>query len=101
MIARVWRGWTKSEDGDEYAEYVQEWSSSDSGYETAPGNRGAWILQREEGDRAEIMVVSLWDSEESIKALIGDDITVPLFYPRDEQLLVARERTVSHYLVVE
>ena len=43
--------------------------------------------------------LSFWDSEESIKSLIGDDIAVPVFFPMDEHYLIDRERTVSHYSV--
>jgi hypothetical protein len=100
VIARVWRGWTKPEHAQEYADYVHAWAAGPSGYRATPGNRGAWVLHRDDGERAEIVALSLWDSEEAIKSLIGDDITAPVFYAKDEQLLVARERTVTHYHVI-
>jgi heme-degrading monooxygenase HmoA len=32
------------------------------GYQGTPGNRGAWLLWRTEGDRAEFITVSFWES---------------------------------------
>ncbi len=99
MIARVWRGWTTPEDANEYASYVRDWSASTSGYEAATGNRGAYVLQRAVGDRAEILVISFWDSEEEIRQLLGDDIAAPTLYDKDKELLVDYDRTVAHYHV--
>jgi hypothetical protein len=31
-------------------------------YRDTPGNRGAWILRREDGDRVEFVTLSFWDS---------------------------------------
>lgn len=50
MMARMWRGWTTSEDAAAYAEYVSR--TGLAAYWATPGNRGAWILQRDVGGRA-------------------------------------------------
>ena len=31
-------------------------------YRSTPGNQGAWMLRRDDGDRSEIITFSLWDS---------------------------------------
>jgi hypothetical protein len=57
MIARIWRGAVRAEDGSAYAEYVRR--TGIEGYKGTAGNRGAWLLWRVEGDRAEFVTVSL------------------------------------------
>ena len=51
-------------------------------------------------DRAEFLLVSLWDSEDAIRQFAGDDIEKAVFYPEDDRFLVERENRVSHYEVV-
>lgn len=97
MIARIWRGAVRAKDAAEYAAYVQR--TGIEGYQSTPGNRGAWLLWRTEGDRAEFVTVSFWDSREAIEAFAGQDISTAVFYPDDEQFLIERDLTVNHYEV--
>jgi heme-degrading monooxygenase HmoA len=99
MIARIWRGWTKRDDTAEYAEYIRK--TGLVGYRSTPGNRGAYILQRDEGERTEVITLSLWDSVEAVKGFAGDDVERAVFYPEDDRFLVERELTVRHYRVTE
>jgi heme-degrading monooxygenase HmoA len=61
-----------------------------------PGNRGYYVLRRQDGDRIEFMTMSLWDSLDSIRAFAADDLEV-VFYDEDDRYLVDRERFVTHY----
>jgi heme-degrading monooxygenase HmoA len=80
MIARLWRGWTKRSDAAEYATYVQQMGLT--AYRATPGNRGAWILQRDVDDRTEILTLSLWDSADAVRRFAGDDISRAVFIHR-------------------
>ena len=97
MIARIWRGAVRAQDAPAYAEYVQRIGIE--GYQGTAGNRGAWLLWRVEGDRAEFVTVSLWESRAAIEAFAGQDIDIAVFYPDDEQFLIERDLTVKHYEV--
>jgi heme-degrading monooxygenase HmoA len=97
MIARMWRGMVRAGDASAYAAYVQE--TGIAGYQRTPGNRGAWALWRVEGDRAEIITVSLWESRAAIEGFAGQDISRAVFYPEDDRYLIDRDLTVSHYEV--
>lgn len=57
MIARTWRGAVAREDGDAYADYMQ--ATGIAGYVRVPGNRGAWMLRRDVGDRTEFVMFTL------------------------------------------
>jgi hypothetical protein len=63
MIARLWSG--------------AAWRTGET-----PGNRGAWILRRDQGDRTEFITMSFWDSVDAIRAFAGDDIDAAVLYPR-------------------
>ena len=96
---RVWRGWTRLEDTGVYPDYI--FATGIAEYEATPGNRGAYIVSRAEGDRSEFLTISLWDTLDSIVAFAGDDIAQAVFYPEDDEYLVDRETTVSHFVVHE
>ena len=99
MIARMWRGWVRKEDRDVYVDYVEQTGMSE--YRRTPGNRGAHMLTRDLDDgRTEIVTLSFWDSREVIAGFAGDDISRAVFYPEDDQYLVDRETTVTHFEVV-
>ena len=57
MIARTWRGWTSRSDADAYVAYLKETGQPHS--LGTPGNRGFAILRRDDGDRTEIVTISL------------------------------------------
>jgi heme-degrading monooxygenase HmoA len=99
MIARMWRGSTRAEDAEAYAEYMG--GTGGQALAATPGNRGVYMLRRVVGDAAEFVMLSLWESEDAIKAFAGQDISVAVFFPEDDRYLTDRELTVSHFEVVE
>ena len=99
MIARTWTGVVLRADADAYADYIRETGFAEYG-QTA-GNRGAWMLRRDGGDRTEFVTLSLWDSVDAIKAFAGEDIEAAVLYPEDERYLIDGESSVTHYEVVD
>jgi heme-degrading monooxygenase HmoA len=97
MIARLWRGVVQAADADEYAAYVQD--TGIESYKQTPGNLGAWLLRRPDGDREEIVTLSFWDSVQAIEAVAGQDIDRAVYYPEDERYLLERDPHVLHYQV--
>jgi heme-degrading monooxygenase HmoA len=95
MIASIWKGTVRRTDGDEYADYIRDTGFNE--YAETPGNRGAWMLRRDDGDRTEFMTFSLWDSVNAIKAFAGEDINAAVYYPEDERYLIERNATVTHF----
>ena len=98
MIARIWRGAVRREDADDYAVYIRDTGFAE--YAETPGNRGAWMLRRDEQERTEFITFSLWDSREAIRGFAGDDIEAAVYYPEDERYLIEREDIVKHYEIV-
>lgn len=98
MIARTWRGVTRAADADRYVEHLH--ATGFPGYRDAEGNRGVLALRRVQGDRAEFLLVTLWESEEAIRRFAGDDPGRAVFYPGDDPFLLERGERVDHYEVV-
>jgi heme-degrading monooxygenase HmoA len=99
MIARTWTGAVLREDADAYADYIRETGFAE--YGRTAGNRGAWMLRRDKGDRTEFITLSMWDSVEAIKAFAGEDIEAAVLYPEDERYLIDGESRVAQYDVVD
>jgi heme-degrading monooxygenase HmoA len=98
MIARTWRGVTSTDDAPAYLAYLHRTGLAE--YRQTEGNLGVLALRRVVKDRAEFLLVSLWDSADAIRRFAGDDIERAVFYPEDERFLVDRDDHVSHYEVV-
>ena len=89
MIARVWRGATRAEDGDAYAAYIEE--TGLTGARELPGARGTLVLRRERGGRAEFETILLFDSLDDVRAFAGDELDVAVFFPEDDRYLIERD----------
>ncbi len=98
MIARTWAGATRAADAEVYLEYLH--ATGLAAYQATPGNRGVLALRRIAGDRAEFLLLTLWDSVEAIQQFAGNDIDRAVYYPEDDRFLVARDERVNHYEVV-
>jgi len=99
MIARMWHGRTNARDADAYGAYIEKSGLAD--YRRTPGNQGAWMLRRLDGDVAHFITLTFWESREAIKRFAGDDIERARYYPEDERYLLEFEPTVAHYDVLE
>ena len=97
MIARVWRGAVRAEDAEAYCEYIEDTGLSIA--RALPGNRGAYVGHRRDGDLAEVVTVILWDSLDDVRAFAGDDVETARFFPEDDRWLVERDLHVRHYVV--
>jgi|SRR5215467_1097403 len=98
MIARQWIGETREVDRDTYAKYLEETGVEE--IRDTEGNQGVWMMRRVHDGRAEFVVLSIWDSLESIKAFAGEDYEKAVYYPEDEKFLLHLSPQVLHYEVL-
>ena len=98
MIARIWQGRVRAADLEEYRAYLASTGLPD--YSATPGNRGAHMLTRIDGDIAHVVTLSFWDGLESIRAFAGDDLTRARYYPNDERFLLELTERVEHFDVL-
>jgi len=97
MIARVWRGWTKTENADAYEKLLREVVYP--GLQKITGYRGGYIFRQNIAEEAEFVTVNLFESLEAVKAFAGPDYDMPVFEPEARSLLSKVEPTARHYEV--
>jgi hypothetical protein len=95
-ILREWRAEIRRAQSDEYVSYIRSTGLRD--YRQTAGNLGALIAVREiDSERTEVVTMSLWSSWEAIRAFAGDPPDQARYYPKDDQYLLTRPKTVKHY----
>ena len=99
MIARTWHGRVPLAKAAAYEAYLRETGLAD--YGRVPGNRGVYLLRRDEGDVTHFTTLTFWDSVDAIRAFAGADYERARYYPEDDAYLLEREPLVTHYTVVE
>jgi heme-degrading monooxygenase HmoA len=99
MVARMWHGRTRASDADVYLDYLHKTGIPD--YRHTPGNRGAWVLRRLEGEVAHFVTLTFWESREAIRGFAGEDIEVARYYSEDQKYLLEFEPRVMHYDLFE
>jgi heme-degrading monooxygenase HmoA len=99
MIARIWTGRVRTADAAEYADYIRETGFAE--YGETPGNRGAWLLRRDQAGTTEFITLSLWESADAIRAFAGEDIEAAVLYPEDERYLIDGASAIAHYDVAD
>ena len=98
MIARTWRGFTTAADAEAYLEYLHRTGLAE--YRATVGNRGVMALRRVRGERAEFLLLTLWESPEAVQRFAGAEPCRAVFYPEDARYLVEADEHVDHFEVV-
>ncbi len=98
MIARAWHGATPVRKADEYLEFLNKAGVQD--YRATKGNRGVFVLRNVSKERADFLLISLWDDVEAIRRFAGPDVEKAFYYPEDKDFLLEFEPTVTHYEVL-
>ncbi|MFC1564959.1 hypothetical protein ACFL6G_08495 [candidate division KSB1 bacterium] len=98
MIARMWRGVTAKADTEVYFEYLKE--TGIKNYLATEGNRGVYVLKNDRENGTEFLLLSLWESYESIKSFSGPDVEKAVYYPEDDKYLIDRGEKIEHYEVI-
>ena len=99
MIMRIWRGITPKDQADAYLEHLQQ--TALPALAGQPGQCGAWVLRRVQGDRCEIVLLSLWDSLDAVRAFAGDQPERAVYFAEDDKFLLDMEPLVRLYEVAD
>jgi heme-degrading monooxygenase HmoA len=98
MIARVWKGWTKTENADAYEKLLREVVYPE--LKTIEGYIGGYILRHDNKEESEFVTINLFESIESVKKFAGSDYDIPVFEPEARRLLSRVEPIARHYDVI-
>jgi len=98
LITRLWEGSTRAADAERYLAYLHRTGLAD--YDRAAGNRGVLALRGIEGERADFLLLTFWDSTQAIRRFAGQPIERARFYPEDDAFLIRRGEVVRHMELV-
>ena len=99
MIARYWSARTSSERAPLYADHLRNAVFPE--LKKLAGYKGGTLLRRETSDDGiEVLVITYWDSLESIRSFAGNDVETAVVADRAATLLNDFDRRVRHYEVV-
>jgi len=100
VIARIWRGWTTTGDGDAY-EALLRTTIFPALADRVSGFNGGYVLRREErGGEDEFVVITLFESLDAVRAFAGERYEVPVIEPEAARLLSRGDERAAHYVVV-
>jgi heme-degrading monooxygenase HmoA len=98
MIARLWRG--RAADAAKADAYIRHFTGTVTAeLKDLAGHRGAWLLRREVDGGAEFIALTLWESQQSIEAFTGPDISKSVVEPEGRAALQQFDEFASHYEV--
>ncbi len=96
-VMRIWHGRVPLERADEYERFLIERAAPD--YASVEGLLRLYFTRRDEGDVVNFLLVTVWDSMESMRRFAGDDPELAKYYPEDDEFLLEKEERVSIYRV--
>lgn len=98
MIARSWHGRVPKEKAEAFHALMSRTGLAE--FPKIPGNRGIFLYRRDEGEITHFLLITHWDSYEAIKKFSGPDPEKARYFPGDDDYLLEKEPTVTHYEVV-
>ena len=96
-IMRLWHGEVKIEKADEYEKFMLERAAPD--YGSVDGLLKLYFQRKNEEKNVHFLLVTIWDSIESVKKFAGDNPEIAKYYPEDDDYLLRKEKHVSMYEV--
>ena len=86
---RTWHGEVPTSKADDYEAFMIERAAPD--YGSVEGLLKTYFQRRDEGDVAHFLLVTLWDSMESMKRFAGERPEIAKYYPEDDEYLLDKE----------
>ncbi len=96
-IMRLWHGEVSIEKAEEYEKFMIEKAAPD--YGSVDGLLKLYFQRRNENKTAHFLLVTIWDSLESIKKFAGAEPELAKYYPEDDNFLLEKEEKTSMYEV--
>lgn len=99
MIIRLWRGKTPRDKADEYEIILRRTGLAD--YTSVDGLLAYYFTRNDRDTYTDFLLITHWDSIESIKEFAGDDYHKAKYYPEDHDFLLEFPEFVEHFQVFE
>lgn len=92
---RTWHGEVPLHKADAYEQFMIERAAPD--YGSVKGLLQIFFQRRDEGEVAHFLLVTFWDSMESMKRFAGERPEIAKYYPEDEEYLLGKEEFSTIY----
>jgi heme-degrading monooxygenase HmoA len=99
MISRQWRGLARPEHAQAYVEHLQR--ETFPALRRLPGFKGASILRRRLNEGVEFLIVTEWESIDSIRAFAVADAEAAVVPDNVHAMMIEYDRVVRHYEVID
>ncbi len=100
-ICRLWRGWTTPENADAYETLLLGEVIPGIEARRIPGFRCIDVMRRDLGEEVEFMTLMWFDSEDAIRAFVGDDCTVSHVPAAARAVLSRFDERAAHFDVLD
>ena len=98
MIERHWKGIAKFDEADNYVKHLRD--DTFPTLESIPGFVRATILKRTVVSGIEFLIITVWESYESIKQFAGSQVAVAVVPEVVWKMMIKFDSEVLHYEVV-
>ena len=102
MIGRIWCGWTRPENADEYERLLKEEIFPGIADKGISGYRGIQLFRGNvEGDEVEFVTIMRFDSWDAVKRFAGEDYERAYVPPKAREVLARFDERSRHYEIRE
>ena len=98
MILRMWRAQASGKNVEKYERYFREHVLPK--LNAIKGHQGACLLRRDTGESVELIVLTTWESMDSVRSFAGDTPDTAVIDPEARAALDQFDEFVRHYEVV-
>jgi heme-degrading monooxygenase HmoA len=95
VITRIWHGWTRPQDADDYERFL--FNELFPSMQRLDGFLAADVLRREEGNEVAFVTLTRFRSIDDIRAFAGEQSDVAVIEPRAAELLSRYDERAAHY----
>lgn len=97
MIARIWHGWTTTENADAYEQLLRTEIFEQIAHRDIEGYRGVELFRRTTDELVEFVTVMRFDSFNGVVAFSGEDYERAVVPAEAQALLHDYDRRAAHF----
>ena len=101
MIARIWHGWTTSQNAEKYKTLLKEEIFVGIHDRHIRGFKGIQLLHRDLNDEVEFITIMTFDSLDAVREFAGEDYEAAVVPKKARNLLSRFDERSQHYGIID
>jgi antibiotic biosynthesis monooxygenase (ABM) superfamily enzyme len=101
MIGRIWHGWTKPQNADEYEQLLKEEIFPGIAAKKVSGYKGIQLFRRPLNNETEFITIMWFESWDAVKQFAGEDYEPAYVPPKARKVLERFDERSQHYEIKE